>query len=153
MNTKKSANQIDKFEKQEGFTLIELMIVIAIIGILAAVAIPAYQDYIARAQMSEAISLASAQKVGVAEHFQTNGTLLSPAWVATGTTTGKYVASVTGTASDLDSVVITATMKATGVNSNITSAAVELRSDDGGVTWACTSSAAQNYLPSSCTAT
>jgi len=83
---------------QKGFTLIELMIVVAIVGILAAVAIPAYQDYTVRAQVSEGISLASAAKAAVVESYGSNG-----AWPADntaaglGTSTdikGKYVSSV-----------------------------------------------------------
>ncbi|EMT8938205.1 pilin, partial [Neisseria gonorrhoeae] len=58
---------------QKGFTLIELMIVIAIVGILAAVALPAYQDYTARAQVSEAILLAEGQKSAVAEYYLNHG--------------------------------------------------------------------------------
>ena len=84
---------------QQGFTLIELMIVVAIIGILAAIAIPAYQDYTIRAQVSEGMSLAAAAKTAVAEDFLNEGA--APAnrtdagMTATATDTqGKYVASV-----------------------------------------------------------
>lgn len=80
---------------QKGFTLIELMIVVAIIGILAAIAIPAYQDFTIRSQVSEGMSLASSLKASSAEFFQDRGV-----WPATnvalglGTITGKYVAGV-----------------------------------------------------------
>ncbi|MDM1707590.1 pilin [Thiopseudomonas alkaliphila] len=64
-----------KAQMQKGFTLIELMIVVAIIGILAAVALPAYQDYTNRAKMSEVLSFASSGKTAVAEYYQSEGKL------------------------------------------------------------------------------
>ncbi len=83
---------------QKGFTLIELMIVVAIVGILAAVAIPAYQDYTIRAQVSEGLSLASAAKAAVVESYGSNGAWPSDNTAAgVGTATnivGKYVTGV-----------------------------------------------------------
>ncbi|MBH6528364.1 pilin, partial [Neisseria meningitidis] len=102
---------------QKGFTLIELMIVIAIVGILAAVALPAYQDYTARAQVSEAILLAEGQKSAVTEYYLNHGTWPSnnsDAGVASTDIKGKYVKEV-----KVANGVITATMLSTGVNKEI----------------------------------
>jgi type IV pilus assembly protein PilA len=87
---------------QKGFTLIELMIVVAIIGILAAIAIPAYQDYTIRAQVTEGMNLASAVKAEVAEYYAQNGSWPTDLVGAAGTLghaateipSGKYVSSV-----------------------------------------------------------
>jgi len=88
---------------QKGFTLIELMIVIAIIGILAAISIPAYQNYLIRSQVTEGLSLADSWKTAVAEFFDSYGTFPS-GYTATGDATdiampamssGKYVSSIT----------------------------------------------------------
>src|SRR5690606_18523793 len=97
-------------KKQSGFTLIELMIVVAIIAILAAIALPAYQDYVARSQVSEANSLASGAKTAVAEEYANTGDFsginnASAGLAASGSITGDYV---TGVA--VEDGVITASM-------------------------------------------
>jgi type IV pilus assembly protein PilA len=88
-----------EMKKQQGFTLIELMIVVAIIGILAAIAIPAYQDYTIRAQVSEGLNLAGGAKAAVSEYTMDRGTFPSDnatAGLSTNTDIkGKYVVSVT----------------------------------------------------------
>ena len=85
---------------QQGFTLIELMIVVAIIGILAAIAIPAYQDFTIRAQVSEGMSLSSAVKASIAEYFQDRGVMPPVGMTDLGMDpanppSGKYVSAVT----------------------------------------------------------
>lgn len=145
---------------QKGFTLIELMIVVAIIGILAAIAIPAYQDYIARSQMSEAMSLTSGLKTSVYEVFTQDGSC--PANGSNGIATatdikGSYVASVTtaGIGSATGGCTITALMKATGVSTGIKGKSLTLTmattAAGGSAEWNCTSDAEQKYLPKSCT--
>ncbi|HEZ1935261.1 TPA: pilin [Neisseria meningitidis] len=123
---------------QKGFTLIELMIVIAIVGILAAVALPAYQDYTARAQVSEAILLAEGQKSAVTEYYLNHGEWPgnnSSAGVASSSTIkGKYVKEVT-----VANGVITATMLSSGVNKEIQGKKLSLwaKRQDGSVKWFC----------------
>ncbi|EPI5636985.1 pilin, partial [Neisseria gonorrhoeae] len=123
---------------QKGFTLIELMIVIAIVGILAAVALPAYQDYTARAQVSEAILLAEGQKSAVTEYYLNHGKWpkdnTSAGVASASDIKGKYVKSVTVT-----NGVVTAQMKPSGVNNEIKGKRLSLwaKRENGSVKWFC----------------
>ncbi|RQK74486.1 prepilin-type cleavage/methylation domain-containing protein [Neisseria meningitidis] len=123
---------------QKGFTLIELMIVIAIVGILAAVALPAYQDYTARAQVSEAILLAEGQKSAVTEYYLNHGEWpknnTSAGVASSSTIKGKYVKEVT-----VANGVVTATMLSSGVNKEIQGKKLSLwaKRQNGSVKWFC----------------
>ncbi|CNQ19554.1 class I pilin PilE [Neisseria gonorrhoeae] len=124
---------------QKGFTLIELMIVIAIVGILAAVALPAYQDYTARAQVSEAILLAEGQKSAVTGYYLNHGEWPkdnTSAGVASSPTDikGKYVKEV-----EVKNGVVTAKMLSSGVNKEIQGKRLSLwaKRENGSVKWFC----------------
>jgi type IV pilus assembly protein PilA len=141
---------------QKGFTLIELMIVVAIIGILAAVALPAYQDYTARAQVSEAPSLFEGPKSGIVEFWSNKGGFPlnnESAGVATAASiSGKYVSNVV-----IASGVITAQMKGTGqVAKGLEAATIQLSpvTSAGSIKWVCKAGGATpmkaKYMPSSC---
>jgi type IV pilus assembly protein PilA len=139
--------------KQQGFTLIELMIVIAIIGILAAIAIPAYQDYTVRAKVVEGLNLAGGAKTAVAETYQSNGkfpTSNASAGLAPATSIiGKYVTKVAVGASGI----ITATFGTNlGGNPPANGKTIVLTptATAGSITWKCSGTAANKYLPANC---
>ena len=131
---------------QQGFTLIELMIVVAIIGILAAIAIPAYQDYTIRAQVTEGLNLADAVKVAVSDYYTQNGsfpaaglTTAAPTGLGfTAVSTGKY-----GQVDILAGGVIQATFNGAAANAKLSAAGTNILglspyvTSNGDLVWQC----------------
>jgi type IV pilus assembly protein PilA len=133
------------------------MIVVAIIGVLASIAIPSYQDYTAKAQVSEAMMLTSGLKTPVAEYISDNGGLPSALASISSSTSGNYVSSI-AMSGNATTVTIDAIFPASGVSGALLGQTFVLMTNDGGGTWDCgesTLTASRNsidskYLPAGC---
>jgi type IV pilus assembly protein PilA len=143
--------------KEAGFTLLELMIVVAVIGVLAALAIPAYNDYVKRGQVSEATGLLWGAKSPMAEYYANAKRWPAQPGDVLGTLSGKYTGSIAylGTPDNAAAdMTLMATMASTGVSQELSGTTFLLETTDGGATWTCKSGGPKpinnSYLPTAC---
>jgi type IV pilus assembly protein PilA len=142
--------------QEKGFTILEVMLVVAIIGILAAIAFPAYLSYIPRTQVSEAVNLLSASRHAVLEYRANAGKWPATIDEAMQGWSGKYTASISifQDSADPGSFALMAKMSVLGTAPEIRGATILLKSADNGETWLCTSGGPSplktDYLPGSC---
>jgi len=137
---------------REGFTLTELMTVVAIIGILVSVALPAYLDYLARTQIGEAVTLLSSAKTPLSDYLYDRGAAPDAATFndLVPVREGKYVDNI-ALSGTISNVLITATMKSTQVSQPIRGRTVTLRTTDMGKTWICAAGTVSNrFVPAAC---
>lgn len=135
---------------QQGFTLIELMIVVAIIGILAAVALPAYQDYTTRAKVSEVLLMASPAKLAVAETTSSLGSLASVTAALSGYSFPGATKYVSGIVITDNTGVVTVTSTVPNATGTIILTPSVVGTGTGQLTWACTSAITKKFLPAEC---
>jgi type IV pilus assembly protein PilA len=152
-------------KQQHGFTLIELMIVVAIIGILAAIAIPAYQDYTVRSKISEGLNMAGAAKLAVAETYDSNGLMPTHGNASFGlplpaSISAQYVSQIEVNATGTNDGAITITYDPTNIGGNppVTTGSSDLivlspiTANPGTMDWTCThgTTVINKYLPANC---
>lgn len=150
MKAKAGRSVMTNCDKQHGFTLIELMIVVAIIAILAAIGLPAYQDYVARAQVAEGLSLSTSAKLAIATYYGDTGQFPANNQIAgladAASINGRHVRSVNVDNTGLISVVFSGTASAKISGQTLT---MNAHDTDGSLRWECGGIDPQ-YLPSSC---
>jgi type IV pilus assembly protein PilA len=144
--------------KKSGFTILEMMIVVTIIGVVSSIAIPAYFSYVSRAQIAEAVGLLWSAKSPMADAFADTGRWPASPDLVMGTTSGKYTASVTYYGEPDNAppggVTLMATLNSFGIAPELRNTTFVLSTSDGGVHWRCTSGGANpvadSALPGAC---